>query len=113
MPISDIVKATNGHKLRIVNLPKSLSLDVEAGDDGQAVVVFAHNTFELAEHGFAALEANRKTGLAWIAYPKAGKLATDLNRDELAARLKDEGVRPVRQMSLDDTWAAVRLGSLY
>lgn len=113
MTVSDILETTNGHGLRLVNPPKGFDLDADTSEDGTAVLVFAHNTLELAEHGVAALEANRKDGPAWIAYPKAGKLATDLNRDELAARLKSEGVRPVRQVSVDDTWAAVRLGSLY
>lgn len=113
MALSDILEAAGGHTLRLINAPKGLSPGVEIDADGDGVLVFAHNTFELAEHGAAALEATRNESSAWIAYPKAGKLATDLNRDELAARLKGEGFRPVRQVSVDDTWAAVRLGSLY
>jgi hypothetical protein len=46
--------------------------------------------------------------LAWIACPKAGKLGTDLNRDILAALVADRGVRPVRQVAIDETWSALR-----
>jgi len=46
--------------------------------------------------------------LTWVAYPKAGQLGTDLNRDSLAARLTALGVRPVRQVSIDDVWSALR-----
>ncbi len=46
--------------------------------------------------------------LTWVAYPKAGQLGTDLNRDSLAARLRSHGVRPVRQVSIDDVWSALR-----
>lgn len=113
MALSDILETNDGRSLRFINTPKGFSSEVETDTDGDGVLVFAHNTLELAEHGIAALEATRQEGPAWIAYPKAGKLATDLNRDELAARLKGEGFRPVHQVSVDDTWAAVRLGSLY
>jgi hypothetical protein len=43
----------------------------------------------------------------WIAYPKAGKLGTDLSRDILAA-LTAEGIQPVRQVTVDETWSALR-----
>jgi hypothetical protein len=37
-----------------------------------------------------------------------GQLVTDLNRDRLVAALADQGVQPVRQISIDDTWSALR-----
>jgi hypothetical protein len=49
-----------------------------------------------------------RSRLAWVAYPKSGQLGTDLNRDRLAAALKTEGIRPVRQVALDDVWSAPR-----
>ncbi len=55
-----------------------------------------------------AIEAARQDRLAWVAYPKAGKLGTDLNRDILAALLTAEGVQPVRQVAIDETWSALR-----
>jgi hypothetical protein len=53
----------------------------------------------------AAARADR---LAWISYPKGGRLGTDPNRDRLAAALAAHGVQPVRQVSIDDTWSALR-----
>jgi hypothetical protein len=46
--------------------------------------------------------------LTWVAYPKGGQLGTDLNSDSLAADLAESGVRPVRQISLDEVWSALR-----
>ena len=46
--------------------------------------------------------------LTWVAYPKAGQLGIDLNRDSLAAFLMPHGVRPVRQVSVDEVWSALR-----
>src|SRR5512142_1859333 len=55
-----------------------------------------------------AVAAARADRLAWISYPKGGQLGTDLNRDRLAAALAGRGVQPVRQVSVDDTWPALR-----
>jgi hypothetical protein len=52
--------------------------------------------------------AARQDKLAWIAYPKAGQLGTDLNRDILAGELSGQGVQPVRQVAIDETWSALR-----
>jgi hypothetical protein len=54
------------------------------------------------------VEAARRDRLVWLAYPKAGRLGTDLNRDTVAALLADDSVRPVRQIAIDDTWSALR-----
>jgi hypothetical protein len=73
-----------------------------------AVVAFARNQAELDSVAAPAIEAARQGRLAWIAYPKAGKLGTDLNRDILAALLTARGVQPVRQVAIDETWSALR-----
>ena len=76
--------------------------------DADAVVAFARNKAELDSVAAPAIEAARQDKLAWIAYPKAGKLGTDLNRDILAALLTTRGVQPVRQVAIDETWSALR-----
>jgi hypothetical protein len=76
--------------------------------DADAVIAFARNRTELAAVAAPAVEAARQDRLAWIAYPKAGKLGTDLSRDILAALLTAEGIRPVRQVAVDETWPALR-----
>ena len=73
-----------------------------------AVVAFARNTAELDTVAAPAVEAARHDKLAWIAYPKAGKLGTDLNRDVLAALLTARGIQPVRQIAIDEEWSALR-----
>ncbi|WP_319464122.1 hypothetical protein [Micromonospora sp. RTP1Z1] len=56
----------------------------------------------------AVLALARRDVLAWVAYPKGGQLGTDLNRDRLAALISQRGVQPVRQISVDSTWSALR-----
>jgi hypothetical protein len=100
-----------GQSVAVVNQPPGLELPgvvVAATDaDADAVVAFVVRQEDLGsvEQAVAAARADR---LAWISYPKGGQLGTDLNRDRLAAALAGQGVQPVRQVSIDDTWSALR-----
>jgi hypothetical protein len=80
--------------------------DDAAGAD--ALIAFAANAQELDRLREPVLACAGRDGLAWIAYPKAGQLGTDLNRDSLAERMRGQGVQPVRQVALDDVWSALR-----
>jgi hypothetical protein len=73
-----------------------------------AVVAFARNKAELGTVAAPVVAAARQDRLDWVAYPKAGQLGTDLNRDVLAALLTGQGVQPVRQVAIDETWSALR-----
>jgi hypothetical protein len=77
----------------------------EAAD---VVVAFVRSRAELDTVAVPAIEAARHDRLAWIAYPKAGKLGTDLNRDTLSGALAGQGVQPVRQVAIDEVWSALR-----
>jgi hypothetical protein len=82
----------------------------QASDPAEAgaVLAFVQGSADLTSAARAAIEAARQDKLSWIAYPKAGQLGTDLNRDRIAEELAAEGIRPVRQVALDDVWSALR-----
>jgi len=99
-----------GQSVAMVNPPPGMvvpGVPVASAADADAVVAFVarREDLEAAEPALAAARADR---LAWISYPKSGKLGTDLNRDRLVAALAEHGVQPVRQVALDDTWSALR-----
>jgi hypothetical protein len=102
-------------RITIIGAPDGLDLDPAGDGSGaeaapaDAVIVFVRTAAELRGQGAAALEAARRDSLAWIAYPKAGQLGTDLNRDLLAALLVESGVQPVRQVAIDDAWSGLRI----
>ena len=111
-----------GQALRALHAPEGFEADVpEAGGrtrvrpaggaadaPAPATLVFV-TTFAQAEERVApAVAAALADDLAWVAYPKAGQLGTDLNRDSLAAFMTARGVRPVRQVAIDDVWSALR-----
>ena len=102
-----------GQRVVVFGLPAGLSLDLPinsgppAGDE--AVLVFAQESGALSERKAALLDAAAAGRLTWVAYPKAGGLGTDLNRDILRDRLVEWGTRPVRQVALNDDWSALRV----
>jgi hypothetical protein len=85
-----------------------IETDVDTPEDADAIIAFVRDTGELATVAAPALDAARKDALAWIAYPKAGQLGTDLNRDILAKSLTGQGIQPVRQVAINEVWSALR-----
>jgi hypothetical protein len=77
----------------------------EAAD---AVIAFVARAAELSNLAAPAVAAAREDRLAWIAYPKAGQLGTDINRDSLAKAVSELGIQPVRQVAIDTVWSALR-----
>jgi hypothetical protein len=100
-----------GMKLRVIGKPKSVDLgDVEVTSlaNVKDVLVFLSRIADIDSVGAPVLEAARADRIAWAAYPKAGQLGTDLNRDVLAKQLEKRGAQPVRQVALDEVWSALR-----
>lgn len=86
----------------------TVTTDPADGAAAAAVVAFVVRADQLDEVAGPALEAARADRLAWVAYPKSRQLGTDLNRDSLAAAMQERGVQPVRQVSIDGVWSALR-----
>jgi hypothetical protein len=100
-----------GQSVAVINPPPDVTLPAST-DGGQpataaAVIGFAVRRNDLGQLA-PVIGAARADRLAWIGYPKGGKLGTDLNRDRLVEALAGEGIQPVRQVSIDDTWSALR-----
>ena len=113
MSVGEKLQIKPGQSVAVMHEPKGveIELDARAADDvdhADAVLLFATNKEELDQRARPFVEAARRDALAWLAYPKAGQLDTDLNRDILWEMLGERGIRPVRQISIDDTWSAVR-----
>lgn len=73
-----------------------------------AVVLFVATAAELQRQADSVVRAAKRDALAWVAYPKAGQLGTDLNRDSLAKLMIERGVQPVRQVAINEVWSALR-----
>jgi hypothetical protein len=115
MGLADKLQLKPGHSIAIVNAPADAALQLgehpvtEEPDGADAVIVFCTNQAELGEFRQEYLAPASRDALTWVAYPMAGQLGTDLNRDRLAELVRAHGVQPVRQVALDDVWSALRL----
>jgi hypothetical protein len=103
-----------GQRVMVEGLPAGVDLELgesQVGDNAvsaDAVILFVANAVELGQRADNVVQAAKRDALTWIAYPKAGQLGTDLNRDTLARLMIDRGVQPVRQVAINDVWSALR-----
>ena len=110
MDLSKKLQVPTGTPVFLVDPPEDfrIRLRVSTKQEGAAVLAFAANSKKLKENAGAAIEAAKADRLSWIAYPKAGRLGTDLNRDRLQKQMKEFGIEGVRLVSVDDVWSAMR-----
>ena len=119
-PIIKKLRIKPGYKIAILNSPagylSSLSgiledVEVDQELDGEYDLIhafFSHSSLlnSQIEVLKSVLGAN---GILWISYPKqSAKKDTDLNRDILRESLLNQGLKAVSQISIDDTWSALR-----
>jgi hypothetical protein len=115
MTVATKLQLKAGQGIAVLGAPQDIKIDLPAGahrvpssEAADAIIVFVRTAHELDEHGAPAIAAALGDRLTWVAYPKAGQLGTDLNRDVLARLVSRHGVRPVRQVAIDDVWSALR-----
>lgn len=109
----------SGHSVAVVSLPPDVDLEMPDDchrsiepDTADAVVWFVANRSGLDAGSEAVMSAAGRNALAWIAYPKAGQLGTDLNRDSLNDAMRALGVQAVRQVAINEVWSALRFRSV-
>jgi hypothetical protein len=105
-----ILNAPQGYVESLTDLPQNIELSTTPdGGEYDFVHLFVLDSGELEEWLPAATEAARYDGLFWISYPKkSSKVKTDLSRDVLWELMMDTSLRPVTQISVDETWSAIR-----
>jgi hypothetical protein len=109
MSLAGKLQIPKGMKVRVINQPPGFQLDAPVAEDSKdAILLFARDSRVLTGAGEPVFEAARADKLAWIAYPKAAQLGTDLNRDILRKLADPRGIQPVRQVSIDGVWSALR-----
>lgn len=115
MNLVEKLRLVGQSKVSIMDPPdgyvESLNLDVEImSDDANWFQIFVTTSDQL--DGFLDSLQIDPDSIGWISYPKARQLGTDLNRDIIWKMLNDRGLRPVTQVSIDETWSALRIKQL-
>ncbi len=98
-------------RLCILNAPKDFAWVGAVAKDpasAKALLLFVKDSQQLKAKAGPLVAAALRDVIAYVAYPKAGHFGTDLNRDNLWAMLQGQGIRPVRNIAIDDVWSALR-----
>lgn len=74
------------------------------------IMVFGEKAATIRSHVDATRHLIEGDGIYWICYPKgtSRRYSSDINRDSLWKLVEPDGLRPVRQVSIDDDWSALR-----
>ena len=104
-----IFNAPGGYLDELGPLPEGVEPAQEPEGNLDFVRVFAKDLAELEKLAPLAAEAVKHDGLLWVSYPKkSSKVESDLSRDVVWKAVAKTGLRPVRQVSVNDVWLALR-----
>ena len=81
-----------------------------AGAEARVAVVFVDDAAAARRAFDADAAALKAIPVVWVLYPKGGR--ADINRDSLWRIIAPYGLRPITNVSVDDTWSALRFREL-
>jgi hypothetical protein len=104
-----LINAPEGYREQMGELPEGVTVTTEGEGPFDMVQAFGKQRAELEEVAPRAIRAVKPDGLLWFSYPKkTGEIASDLSREVMWEAIAPHGWRPVTQISLDETWSALR-----
>lgn len=110
-------------KIFVLNSPKEFGSHLEEMQDLTTIktspnckqtydfaLFFVKNCEDIDKYAEKAVNKMDDDGLLWFAYPKRSskKYKSDITRDKGWGPLGNLGFEPVRQISIDDDWSALR-----
>ncbi|HDZ41438.1 MAG TPA: hypothetical protein ENH59_07170 [Bacteroidetes bacterium] len=107
-----IVNANNGFVEKINSLRPSVRVDREIDPKFlyEFCLIFTKYESELTDTVPRSIHNLAEDGVLWFAYPKksSSKYKSDISRDKGWGLLNSYGFGPVRQVSIDEDWTALR-----
>jgi len=108
-----ILNAPDGFMEQLGPLPEVEVVNEADGvfeaDSFDLVHLFAKSISDLERLAQTAISAVKYDQPLWLSYPKiSGKIDTDINRDKGWDVVTNAGLKGVAQVSIDDTWSALR-----
>ena len=97
-----------GYGQLLVGLPDNVTIANSPEGELDLIQFFVTKRKQLEEELPKLRNALRPRGLVWVSYPKRNQLDADINRDSIVAYAKTIGLKAVAQVSVDDTWSALR-----
>ncbi len=120
-PLFKKLRVPENGDLLIINAPDNYSMLIRSSVKNQIIIqpegklygfihLFATQRKELEEQIKELLLNLQPDGIFWISYPKkSSKINTNISRNDSWDILKVFNYRPVTQISVDDTWSAIRI----
>jgi hypothetical protein len=104
-----VLGAPEGYVDALAPSPEGVTVATAARGQFDVVHLFVKQAKELEKNAQKAIAAVREGGALWISYPKkSSKVESDMTRDGGWKALEDAGWGAVAQVSIDDTWSALR-----
>ena len=104
-----IINAPQDYMDALGELPDDVSIEEVPMKGLDFVHLFVRDVAQLQRYGPIAIGAVRYDGVLWISYPKkSSAIRADISRDHGWDVITRAGLRPVSQISIDDTWSALR-----
>jgi hypothetical protein len=104
-----LVNAPDEYQARLTPLPEGVLISTSLSDDVDFIQVFFMDREELEQQLSSLIGHLKQDGWLWISYPKgSSKIKTDINRDSIWEYAKGLGLKAVHQISIDETWSAMR-----
>ena len=105
-----LVNEIAGYRAKLGDLPKNVSLAGKASGQVDLIQIFLSSRKELESQLPSIKPLLKPQGLLWVTYPKeASKMKADINRDIIREFAETIGLKTVAQISIDETWSALRL----
>jgi hypothetical protein len=123
-PLAKKLRIQTGQRIMVVNppagyleklgaLPEGTRIAAASSKDLDFVQLFVKDIAELERSVQGAIESVKYDGLLWLCYPKkSSNVKTDISRDVGWEIMAENGFRPVTQVSIDETWSALRFRPL-
>jgi hypothetical protein len=104
-----LLGAPDGTAAALEPLPEGASVSETARGQFDVVHLFVRNVKDVEKGAPKAIAALREGGVLWISYPKkSSSVASDISRDVGWEAVTSAGFGPVSQVSIDETWSALR-----
>ena len=118
-PLANKLYIREGYRIAVLNppvgysqllgeLPDNVTVANSLEGEFDVIQFFVTKRKKLEEKLSGLSDALRSRGLVWVTYPKGNQLDADINRDSIVAYAKTIGLKAVAQVSVDDSWSALR-----
>ncbi len=107
-----IVNGNNGFidKIQKLKLPVRVDKEIDPKYLYEFCLIFVKHKSDLTDKVPQSIHNLAEDGVLWFAYPKKSskKYNSDISRDKGWDLINSYGLEPVRQVSIDEDWSALR-----